>query len=157
MLIWPVAHCDLASFLGDLDYLGDSIKQLTSTTKSSEDDVRSVVEDLEPLVFSRARSCDQDNSIEYLSMLYQSLLEATGTTLNDLTGNLEGLELAESPSNNSPTSSFHYSTAQVPSNIIFLHYHNSLETWSLCHHYPSGSAFIQTSRIAVRWSYSVSL
>ena len=75
MLIWPVAHCDFSSFLGDLDYLGDSIKQLASTTRSSEDDIRSVVKNLEPLVPSGARSCDQDYSIESLSMLYQRLLE----------------------------------------------------------------------------------
>ena len=39
--------------------------------------------------------------------------DATGTTFNDLTGNLERLELAELLSNISPTSSFHYTTAKV--------------------------------------------
>ncbi|KAJ4377332.1 hypothetical protein N0V83_000157 [Neocucurbitaria cava] len=73
MLIWPVADCDLASFLQDLDYLGDSFKQTTTSTISL-DDLGSVMETLYPLVMGNQLPNKKDFSIKFREDLYYESL-----------------------------------------------------------------------------------
>jgi serine/threonine protein kinase len=72
LLMWPVAHCNLASFLEDIDYLGDSICHLASGTLNSRPEfIDSVLENLCPLFILEWASQSKADDMDFLSYLYQ--------------------------------------------------------------------------------------
>ena len=72
LLMWPVAHCDLVSFLNDVDYLGDWIHDLSSGTYTlSEEDIESVLENLCPLLMPEKTSHDKVDDLDSLQILYK--------------------------------------------------------------------------------------
>jgi serine/threonine protein kinase len=71
LLMWPVAHCNLASFLEDMDYLGDSICNPTSGTLTSHPEfIESVLENLCPLLMPESTSQSEADDMGFLFYLY---------------------------------------------------------------------------------------
>lgn len=74
MLIWPVAHCDLAHFLQDIDYLGDSFIE-SETTNTSPEDLESVIENLSMLISGKMPDEAQAHDTTYRQDLYSEALD----------------------------------------------------------------------------------
>jgi serine/threonine protein kinase len=81
LLMWPVAHCDLASFLEDVDFLGDWIYHLGSETlTSSGDDLESVLDSLHPLMPASTLQAKADD-LDSLLLLYSASMRYLYTKL----------------------------------------------------------------------------